>query len=328
LVVELKKFKVSVVIPVYNARDYVTDAVESAVVQPETGEVILVEDNSPDNGIEVCRSLAERLEKVQLLQHPDGKNHGAAASRNLGIINAGCPYIAFLDADDYYLQNRFSKTTEVFSEQPDADGVYEAIGVHFEDEEAIKSWEKVNLQEITTVNREVPPEELFEKILFGGVGYFSFDGFTGKRQLFSKVGMFNENLRYLEDTELAYKLAVKSQLYPGSINEPIAIRRVHRNNRITNLLNNKREIYKYNYQLWDSLMDWSMKNLSREKQTLIALRFVERLRKADYFDDFLYSDYLKSRKKMMKLGIKNPKLFVNLFFWRMIIPSRTLLKYS
>ncbi|PIY03241.1 MAG: glycosyltransferase family 2 protein, partial [Bacteroidetes bacterium CG_4_10_14_3_um_filter_31_20] len=74
--------------------------------QPETSEVILIEDGSPDNGLDVCTSLAKKYSKVRLYRHENGENKGASASRNLGIRKANYPYVAFLDADDFYLPNR------------------------------------------------------------------------------------------------------------------------------------------------------------------------------------------------------------------------------
>ncbi len=49
--------KISVIIPVYNAEKYVTQAVESALQFDEVYEVVLVEDKSPDNALQVCRNL-------------------------------------------------------------------------------------------------------------------------------------------------------------------------------------------------------------------------------------------------------------------------------
>ncbi len=76
--------KISVIIPVYNAEKYVRNAGESALQQPESGEILLVEDNSPDNCLQLCRDLEREYEIVRLLRHADGRNHGAGASRNLG----------------------------------------------------------------------------------------------------------------------------------------------------------------------------------------------------------------------------------------------------
>src|SRR5687767_10956534 len=106
--------KISVIIPVYNAEKYVTQAVESALQFEEVYEVILIEDKSPDNALEVCRQLAEKNDRVKLFQHPDKGNHGAGPTRNLGLENATGDFIAFLDADDYYLPNRFDAEKELF----------------------------------------------------------------------------------------------------------------------------------------------------------------------------------------------------------------------
>ena len=131
-------FKVSVIIPVYNAEAYLRKAVESAVNLVEVGEIILIEDRSPDNALVLAKKLEQEFDKVKLFQHPDKKNHGAGASRNLGIEKAACEYIAFLDADDYYLPNRFVKDKLVFETHDNCDGVYSAVGTHFYTPEAKK----------------------------------------------------------------------------------------------------------------------------------------------------------------------------------------------
>ncbi|MGD2175705.1 MAG: glycosyltransferase family 2 protein, partial [Candidatus Brocadiaceae bacterium] len=87
---------VSVVVPVYNAQDYVEEAVRSAVRLPRVREVIVVEDGSTDHSLRVCRTLAAESEKVLLLRHPDGANRGPSASRNLGIGRASGTYVACL----------------------------------------------------------------------------------------------------------------------------------------------------------------------------------------------------------------------------------------
>ena len=80
--------EVSVIVPVYNAEEWLTEAVSSIVNQEYVHEVILAEDGSSDNSLAVCMALAENNPKVKLVRHPDGKNHGAGASRNLGVLNA------------------------------------------------------------------------------------------------------------------------------------------------------------------------------------------------------------------------------------------------
>ena len=73
--------RVSVIIPVYNAAAYVRQAVESVLDQPETSEVILVEDASTDKSLQVCQELTEQYDKVRLFRHPSGRNCGAGNGR-------------------------------------------------------------------------------------------------------------------------------------------------------------------------------------------------------------------------------------------------------
>ena len=122
---------VSVIIPVYNADRFLEKAVNSALQQEETFEVILIEDNSPDNSFEICKQLERDNLKVRLFRHEGGKNKGAGASRNLGLVKAKGEYICFLDADDFMLKNRFQKAKIILENNPDCDGVYDAVGTYF-----------------------------------------------------------------------------------------------------------------------------------------------------------------------------------------------------
>lgn len=315
------EIKIAVVIPFYNAREYIVQAVESALTQPETGEVIIVEDGSPDEGIDVCRSLAEMYSNVQLLQHPDKKNHGAPASRNLGILASRYDYIAFLDADDYYLPNRFKKTTQVFQDSGDADGVYEAIGATYQNEAIEEFWSGLPFNEITTVNKMIKPEALFDELISGRSGYFSVDGLTVKKSLLREIGYFNNELHYLEDTDCILKLSAKGKLLPGNIVEPVAIRRVHDKNRITFHFTKKRELYKSELLFWESFVDWGKGNLSVDREIRIVFHLLDRIRKSDYFEDFQLADFWASRRRMFKVAYQFPVILSKLKFWRMLLPS-------
>ena len=57
----MPSFKISVIIPVYNAESYLSKAVESAVNLVEVGEIILIEDQSPDNALALAVSSRTRI---------------------------------------------------------------------------------------------------------------------------------------------------------------------------------------------------------------------------------------------------------------------------
>ena len=89
---------VSVVLPVWNARDTVGRAVASALEQTwRSIEVILVDDGSTDGSSEICRDLARIDSRITLLHKED---EGVSSARNLGLRESHGDWITFLDADD------------------------------------------------------------------------------------------------------------------------------------------------------------------------------------------------------------------------------------
>ena len=224
---------VSVIIPVYNAERYVAQAVASALALPETGEVLLIEDGSPDGALAVCERLAAEDDRVRLFRHPNGDNRGAGASRNVGIQAAQCGYVAFLDADDYFLPNRYEKALAILESDPSIDGVYEAVGVAFESEEAEAWWTAHRPDvELTTVSAGIAPEDLFDRLIGGRHGYFCTDGILVRRSLFDRTGLFPTYLRMGQDVCMWWKMSLAGRLTGGTLDQAVAVRRVHGENRI------------------------------------------------------------------------------------------------
>lgn len=97
-------YKLSIIIPTYNAENYLLEAVNSIKNQSlgfENIEIILLDDNSSDNTKAILKELAQEHENVKSIFLND--NSGTASQpRNVGIENASSPYIMFLDNDDIY----------------------------------------------------------------------------------------------------------------------------------------------------------------------------------------------------------------------------------
>lgn len=253
---------ISVIIPVYRAEQYVAAAVESALQHPCVAEVLLIEDGSPDDSLCVCRKLAEQYERVHLLTHGPGVNRGAGPSRNIGIRNAKSEWIAFLDADDFWLPERFGATWSTLAAHPDADGIYECLGIHYETPEVAKKWQQQGRPEATTLRRAVAPEQLIYSMApLGKAGWFSGDALVVKKALLTACGMYSA-LPLNQDTELFMKLALKGRLYAGNIESPVAVRRVHANNRIS--ADNSR-LYANRYLLWKAFSAWCIREGYRGK---------------------------------------------------------------
>lgn len=251
--------KISVIIPVYNAEKYVAQAVESALQFPEVSEVILIEDKSPDHALQVCEKLSEENERVKLYQHPDKENHGAGPSRNLGIEKATGDFIAFLDADDYYLPNRFDAEKELFKNSF-VEGVYSALGVHYYSEKARKDYYKVFGNRLTTVYKKHHPDEVFPGQLGmrGSFGLIHLDTLTIRKKALDKLNhLFKETLRLHQDTEFLFRLSFYANLYPGILDEAVAMRGVHENNRITQVDTKKINPATTRVLLWREINEWA-----------------------------------------------------------------------
>lgn len=93
--------KISIIIPIYNGEQYLESCIKSVLNQTlEDLEIICVDDGSTDGSAQVITHLMSKESRIRLLRQ---KNRGAGAARNLAIENAEGRYVAFLDADDSYL---------------------------------------------------------------------------------------------------------------------------------------------------------------------------------------------------------------------------------
>lgn len=255
------RLDVSVVIPVYRAEKFLRSAVESALAQIEVREVIIVEDDSPDDSIGVARQLeSESSGRVRLVKHADMRNHGAGASRNLGAELATSRYLAFLDADDVYLPGRFVHDKAVFAANPDADGVYNALGTQFHDEEGRSWYRKSGFPELTTMKKIIKPEHLFFHMNpLGRLGRFSFDALTLRREAFFRTPGFS-NMPIGEDTLLSVQMAIMLRLYPGNISNAVALRGVHSSNRVQDI----KALKKGTINMFERLEEWLIEQSATE----------------------------------------------------------------
>ncbi|ARV08959.1 hypothetical protein BTO05_04660 [Winogradskyella sp. PC-19] len=293
----LKIFNISVIIPVYNGEKYIEKAIESAFSQKDVVEVVVVEDGSTDSTLDLLYKIQKKEPRLVVLRHQYGVNKGRSKSRNLGIQNAKSTYIAFLDADDFYLPHRFDMDKKIFNNDNSVDGVYNAIGSHFYIDCSIEEKEKLKLLSVWEV---IPPEKLFESMTpIGHKGYFSGDGLTVHRRVFDSVGFFNPKLSVAEDTELYLKMALQCKLIGGVIDTPVALRGVHD----TNVFRGNEALYIKNRKLmYESLLNWSFKKNINDYRFFKLWTCLWRNRKS------LKKSYISDMFYWISLVSKYPKL--------------------
>ena len=249
-------FKVTVVMPVYNAEKYVEEAVHSAVNLDNVGEIILIEDGSKDDSLVVCEELSRAYEKVSLYVHANNQNKGASESRNLGIFKAQYPYISFLDADDIYCKNRFNVEHNIFLSDKKIDGVYSAVGYINEPE-----------GKVFTLKKGIAPNQLFHYLLRGTYGHFHTNGITVKKAVFKEIGYFNPELILHQDSEMWLRMAFKKHLVGGELKVPVALIRRHEGNRIWVGQNNTTR-----FLVYQSFYNWVIKKNISNFDLFILIR--------------------------------------------------------
>ena len=92
-------YKVSVIVPVYNVEQYLSDCLESICRQTLKGiEIIVVNDGSTDNSLSIIESFQQKYSNMKLINK---KNGGLSSARNAGIDMAVGEYLFFVDSDDF-----------------------------------------------------------------------------------------------------------------------------------------------------------------------------------------------------------------------------------
>ncbi|NJO03533.1 MAG: glycosyltransferase, partial [Bacteroidia bacterium] len=110
--------QVSVIMPVYNARKYLKESIESILNQTFIDfEFIIIEDGSTDNSPEIIRRYTDA--RIRLISN--AKNQGIVRSLNQGLRLAQGKYLARMDADDISLPERFARQVKYLEENPEVD---------------------------------------------------------------------------------------------------------------------------------------------------------------------------------------------------------------
>lgn len=199
---------ISVIIPTYNRKDIILDAIQSVLSQTfKDFELIVVDDGSIDGTVEYLTSLQMPITIISK------ENGGVSSARNKGIEIARGDYIAFLDSDDVWLPEKLAQQVVYISSHPNTALVY--------------------TDEYIEVNGEVQSQTRFERANIGeeGKNNLLLSAFVQhtpihtsavmiKRSVLDEVGYFNESLKIHEDSELWNRVSKKYKF--GFIDIPLA----------------------------------------------------------------------------------------------------------
>ena len=147
--------KVSIVVPVYNAAACIAETIESVKKQTyEDHELLLVDDGSTDGSADIIRE--HEGGSIRLLENTHGK--GAAGARNTGIEAASGRYIAFIDADDLWSEDKLMKQIEFMNRK---DAAFSFTGYEFADAEGKGVGRIVRVPEVITYAQALKNTTIF-----------------------------------------------------------------------------------------------------------------------------------------------------------------------
>lgn len=154
----MSKYKISVVLPCYKVAQYIERCITSILNQDFEGyEIIIVNDGSPDNLLEICEQW-KNLPNFKILSFP---NQGISQARNEGLMVAQGKYIYFLDPDDYIEQGVFSHCYQLL-ELHQADAI--RFGFRTTNITTQQSWTSNNKNHTLSSNQQII-KEILPKII-------------------------------------------------------------------------------------------------------------------------------------------------------------------
>jgi glycosyltransferase involved in cell wall biosynthesis len=193
--------KISVIVPLYNARAYICDAIDSILAQTRAAdEIIVVDDGSTDGGGEI---LAAYGPKVRVIRQA---NAGAATALNKGIANATGDALAFLDSDDLWARDKLERQQSILLAKESVDCVF---GLIQQFDERVDPGKVRVLQD---------PQRGVSRI-----------GVLIRRAAFDRFGLFDESMRIVEFVPWYARASILG-LTAEMLDHVVAYRRIHGNN--------------------------------------------------------------------------------------------------
>lgn len=208
--------KVSVIIPAYNALEYLPLAVDSVIQQTfQNFELLVVDDGSSDGTVSWVNQTTDP--RIKLISQT---NRGASTARNTGIENSKGDYIAFLDADDLWRPSKLAKQVKQLDLLPQA-GL-----VHCWTEFTNAQGEQTGKLMTSHGEGDVWQEMVIYNLLRCGSTPMV------RRICFEDLGKFDTTLKYAEDWDMWIRIAAHYEF--SVINEPLVLYREHSGNKSKN----------------------------------------------------------------------------------------------
>ncbi len=204
---------VSVIVPVYNRAHLVSETIQSILSQTyEPIEIILINDGSNDGSLDLLKDYESRFPKQ--IHVIDQANQGQIIARNNGIKAARGDYIAFLDSDDLWLEDKLERQMPLF--EPGVGLVYSGIEIIDEEGRTIRI-EPAD----ETISGDIHPQLLVKNRMTGGTVVVTAESLN-------RVGVFSTDFKAAENWDLWLRIC---KVYSARVvSVPLIKYRIHSNN--------------------------------------------------------------------------------------------------
>lgn len=198
---------VSIVMPAYNCENYIVYSIESVLNQTYSNfELIIIDDGSKDTTLEIIRDYAKKDIRVKVLVNK--KNLGVSETRNIGISLSNGNWIAFLDSDDIWIEDKLEKQMN-YAKKFNSEFVF--TGVSYIDEKG-NPYSGIF---------EIPEKVSYKNLLRQNV--ITCSSVLVKNKYFDKIKMENDEMH--EDYAVWLRILMTG-VYAYGINEPLLVYRI------------------------------------------------------------------------------------------------------
>jgi glycosyltransferase involved in cell wall biosynthesis len=196
-----KMAKVDVIIPAFNAANYLPAALESVFSQTfDDWQILIVDDGSTDNTAEMVAPFLDRFgSKIRFIKQ---NNRGVSAARNTAIQASTAEFLALLDADDLWLPCRLSESLKILAERPQA-GLAYGLVTHIDAEGRLGETFEGNRR---YAEGHIAPHIYMRKVEMPCATV------TLRRRCIDEVGIFDEAMRATEDRDLWLRIALRYEV--------------------------------------------------------------------------------------------------------------------
>ena len=197
----MKKYDVSVIVPVYNSSKYLDDCIKSLINQTygfENIELVLVNDGSKDNSLEICKNYQKKYNNIVII---DKENSGVSDTRNTGFEKSSGKYVMFLDSDDLINKDSIKYLSKFLDENDNVDFVISRVRMF----EKTNKWHYMDYRfkddkKFININEDITYSQ-----------YHS-TGILIRRTVIVDI-RFDRTIKYGEDMKFMSQILLKNEVY-------------------------------------------------------------------------------------------------------------------